>query len=88
MYKVLGEQFYWFQGNEQWNKYPPPQEALFSRITSHSDTLHSGRGMARHVYINASEKYSQNVDSKLGSNPMLFEGWKICVNLAEFLAIL
>ena len=54
-------------------KYSPPQEALFSYITSHSDTLHSGRGMARHIYTNASEKYYQNVDSRLGSNPMLFE---------------
>ena len=53
---------------------PASQKALFSHITSHSDTLHSGRGMARYVYTNASEKYSQNVDSKLVSNPMLFEG--------------
>ena len=51
-----------------------PQEALFSHITSHSNTLYSGRGMARHVYTNAGEKYSQNVDSKLGSNPMMFDG--------------
>ena len=40
--------------------------------------------MARHVFTNASEKYSQNADSKLGSNPMVFEGGKICVNLVEF----
>ena len=66
-------QIYWFEGSEQWNKYPPPQKALFSNITSHSDTLHSGLGIAKHAYTNASEKYSQNVDSKLGSNPMLFE---------------
>ena len=52
---------------------PPPKGAFFSHITSHSDTLHSGRGMARHVYTNTSETYSQNVDSKLGSNPMLYE---------------
>ena len=40
--------------------------------------------MERHVYTNASEKYSQNADSKLGSNPMVFEGGTICISLADF----
>ena len=40
--------------------------------------------MASHVYTNASEKYSQNADSKLGSNTMVFESGKICINLADF----
>ena len=53
---------------------PASPGGSFSHITSHSETLQSGRGMARHVYTNASEKCSQNVDSKLWSNPMLFEG--------------
>ena len=66
----------------------PPQEALFGYITSHYDSLHSGQGMARHVYTNASEKYSQNVDLKLRSNPMLFEDWKICINQSACLAVL
>ena len=63
IYLLLGnrEQIYWFEENEEWNKYPSPQGAVFSHITSHSDTLHSGRGVARQVYTNASEKYSQNV---------------------------
>ena len=85
-YWGIEEQIYWFGGNEQWNKCPPPQKALFSHNTS--EILQSGLGMARHVYTNASKKYSQNVDWKLGSNTMLFEVWKICINLAEFLAIL
>ena len=40
--------------------------------------------MAGHVYTNASEKYSQNADSKLGSNPMMFGGGKVCIYLANF----